>query len=319
METWLTDDALHHIQTSYGLRIWATVPMRSVVGLVTDRGRFMCKRYDADKGVSEERLRAIVDVKTQLEQAGLSRSYLSTCDGEPFCHWRQAPVTVEPWLAGRHADFSNAAERMRAMQAVARLHRAQLRIPFVLRHSTTILQKLAFRLARADEVASRGELLGISREEWEEWRGRAEHVLRSLPHRQITALTNRDRATGVLCHRDLAPHNILMAAGAPARLIDFDLTGADSPIYDLHQLFDHMMYRHPSGQWQNDALDAYCRVHPLGREHLEALAALAEFPSVLLREIGELRGARSGKAKQRGAIRVRFASQLLRQRMRALA
>ena len=319
METWLTGDAVRRIQTAFGLRIWATVPMRSVVGLVTDRGRFMCKRYDGGKGVSEERLRAMIDVKTQLEQAGLCRSYLSTCAGEPFFRFEQAPITVEPWLPGRHADFSSAAERRRAVQATARLHRARLRIPFALRHGATILQKLSFRLARADEVAERGELLGISREEWEEWRSRAEQVLRRLPQRQITALTNRDRAAGVLCHRDLAPHNILLASGTPAQLIDFDLAGTDSPIYDLHQLFDHMMYRNPSGAWRQDALDAYCRIHPLSREHVEALVALEEYPSVLLREIGELRGARTGKAKQRVAVRVRFASKLSWQRMRALA
>ncbi len=319
METWLTGEALQHIQTSYGLRVWGAVPMRSVVRLVTDRGRFICKRYDRDKGVAEDRLRAIVDVKTQLERAGLCRSYVSTLAGEPFCHWRLAPVTVEPWHAGRHADFSHPFERMRAMQAVARLHNAQLRIPFALRHSTTILQKLSFRLARADEVANREQLTGISLSEWEEWRRLAEHVLRQLPHRQITALTDGDRAAGVLCHRDLAPHNILMTEGSPARLIDFDLAGADSPIYDLHQLLDHMMYRNPSGEWREEALDAYSRVRPLGREHLAALAALVDFPSVLLREIGELGVAHSDKAKRRAAVRVKFASQLLRQRTRALA
>ncbi|PWI58513.1 phosphotransferase [Sulfoacidibacillus thermotolerans] len=315
METWMTGTAVQDIERAYGVKIWATIPLRSVVAVVTDRGRFMCKRYGAKQGLSFERIKAIIHVKDQLAQYGLCKTYLRTIDDRGFCELDGDLLTLEPWLSGEHADFSIRADRLSAIQAVARLHHAQITVPKPLVVTQSIVQKFSLRLRRAVDVVHSGGLVGMSEKEWERYRHRAEQILRDLPHQELQWLTEKNRDAGVLCHRDLAPHNILVQPGAPAVLIDFDLAGPDSPLYDLHQIFDHMVYRTGTQSWLDETLASYLQIHPLTLREQHLLRRLLEFPTPLLREVGDLQDARSAHAKKRAALRIRYVNHLMQERL----
>lgn len=320
MEQWATEAATGALATAYGLQIRAVLPLRSVVGLLTDRGKLMGKRYTLQQGVPEERLRAIAQVRTQLAHAGVGPAYLQTVEGEDVWSYENCPVTVEPWLPGRHVDLRTAPERRAAVQAVARLHAARVNVPYELRHPPTLLQKLGHRLERVDELAENGKLVGLTPVQWRVWRKRAQDALRSLPVDELSQLNREERARGVYCHRDLAPHNILLRAGTPARLIDFDLSGVDSILYDLHQLFGHVSYAAPSvHHFEGPLLEAYAQIAPLGDRHLKLLDALAPFPALLLRELSEAQGIRRPRNLQRVTARIRFACHVEERRLRALA
>lgn len=320
MEKWASEAAMKELAHAYGLRIRAVLPLRSVVGIVTDSGKWMCKRYTQMQGMDRERLLAVAEVKEQLAASGVGPAYLRTQTGESVWSYGGDPVTMEPWLPGRHADFSQAGERLAAVQAVARLHAARVCAPYALQHPPTLLQKLAYRLERADEAAQSGALIGLTSDEWRLWRTRAQEVLRSLPIREIAKLTADDRARGVYCHRDLAPHNVLIRPGSPARLIDFDLSGVETPVYDLHQLFGHIAYA-ASGvpDVQTRLLDAYARLAPLTDAHIRVLHALEPFPALLLRELGEARQARGRRGLQRARARILYAREVERRRLQDLA
>jgi len=320
MERWADGQSMQALADAYGLRIRAVLPLRSVVGLLTDSGKWMCKRYTKKQGITVERLQAVAVVRAQLAAEGHGPAYLPTLQGESLWQYAGDPVTVEPWLAGRHADLSVSAERLAAVQAVARLHTARVLPPYALRHPPTLMQKLAWRLERADELFARGHLIGLTKVEWTLWRERAEETLRAISATELTELTAIDRARIIYCHRDLAPHNVLIKAGSPARLIDYDLSGVDTPIYDLHQLLGHIAFSvRGSSDYAAPMLQAYARLAPLSDRHAQVLVALAPFPGLLLRELGETCGARSAAAVRRATLRVRFAREIEERRWLSLA
>ena len=319
METWLTNEAVNELATAYGFQIRAILPMRSVVGLLTDQGKYICKRYHYEKKMSYKHLHGIIQVKESLARYGLVRPYRATTNGESIFAWEGEPVTVEQWVQGRHADFRERGERVNAVQAVARLHRLRIPIPSELLPDSTMLHKLAGRMQKASEVVAGGNLIGLSKKEWNYWLDRATRVLRELSDPRWVKFFLEDKNTGVLCHRDLAPHNILIARGSPASLIDFDLAGMDSPVYDLFQLFDHITYRAlPPRGWEQELMRAYENISPLNRRQKQALALMQSFPSLLLREIADLHGMKNERAKARMATRIRYVRTLEEERSLAV-
>lgn len=317
MEKWMTENIVQDVQKAYDVKIWATLPMRSVVGLASDRGRLIVKRYGQKQELSRERMEAIVDVKEQLANRGLCSPYLRTIEGQGYYRLGSDLLTVEPWIAGKHADFSDRFDRLRAVQAVARLHHVKLAVPYRLHVTQSIAQKFSYRLRKAVDVVNAGGLQGISQKEWDTCRRQAEHILRILPEEELQSLTQKSRDAGVLCHRDLAPHNILVQSGMPAKLIDFDLAGSDTPLYDLHQIFDHMAYRTGTLDWFDETLYAYVAIHPLSLREQALLRLLLRFPTPLLREIGELQAAHSARSKKRATMRVRYVNRLMQERLHA--
>ncbi len=319
METWLTSVAAEELGMAYGFQVRALVPMRSVVGVLSDQGRFICKRYHPDKGMSYRHLLGVVQVKESLSHHGLVKSYRKTIDGEPIFAWEGDPVTMEAWVKGRHADFRDRRERMVAVQAIARLHRLRIKIPKELYPDTTVLHKMAGRLQKASDAVATGNLIGISRKDWNEWRERAVRALQVLSTPKWEDFFLEDKNSGTLCHRDLAPHNILISRGSPASLIDFDLAGMDSPVYDLFQLFDHVAYRAlPPKGWEAEMIREYEKISPLSPRQKQALALIRTFPSLLLREIADLRGVKNERARARLGTRIRYVRTLEEERSLAI-
>lgn len=267
--------------------------------------------------MDRERLRELVEIRDQLAEAGLARAYLRRADAGVLTEVSGAPAVVEPWFPGRHANFQDPVERMLAVRSVAGLHLQKVAVPHLLRSGPTLSQKLAQRLGRASRVAEQGDLPGLTRMEWRYWRERAEAALRAMPHNLTARVTESDRVRGVCCHRDLAPHNILVDKGS-AQLIDFDLAGPDSPVYDLHQLFGHIQYLGvEGGSWRDSLLNAYARIAPLSDAHVRILDAALAFPSILLREIGDLRPGDRRRQGRRSAVRIRFAKAVEERRARS--
>ncbi len=319
METWLTSVAAQELAAAYGFQVRALLPMRSVVGVLTDQGRFICKRYHRAKGMSYRHLLGIVQVKESLAHYGLVKSYRKTVDGEPIFAWEGDPVTLEAWVKGRHADFHDRRERMAAVQAIARLHRLRIPIPRELLPDTTVLHKMAGRLQKASEVVAAGNLIGMSRKEWNHWKGRAISALQLLSTPKWEDFFLEDKNRGAFCHRDLAPHNILIARGSPASLIDFDLAGMDSPVYDLFQLFDHVAYRAlPPKGWEAEMVQEYEKISPLSPHQKQALSLIRLYPSLLLREIADLHGVRNERAKARLGTRIRYVRMVEEERSLAI-
>lgn len=306
MDHFMTLDTLAAVEQAYGITVRAVLPMRTVVGLMTNKGRFVCKRYGTED-VEPNRLLALIAVKAQLSDAGICCPYLVTVHGEPCLLHHGYRYVLEPWVRGRHADLSHRAERLAAVRAVACLHVTKVAAASALQHPPTLLQKLSYRLQRAEDVVRQGHLVGLSEREWTYWRERAVRALHELPAHDIAVLTHQDRGRGVFCHRDLAPHNILIRSGEPAQLIDFDLAGIDSPLYDLHQLLDHCEYATPrEPDWAMEMLTVYGMIAPLSEEHRRVLMALRSFPTLLLREIADARYSRSDRVRKRRAVRVRY-------------
>ncbi|MCY0870143.1 MAG: phosphotransferase [Firmicutes bacterium] len=318
MNSWFDASVRETVERVWGLTVVAELPLRSVVGLLTDRGRLIVKLHTGQPARVEQRLAALAAVRLQLERMGVCTAPLLTLHGAASHPGGGGRLAVEPWLRGQHADFRAASDQCAAARAIARLHCARPSIPFALDQAPTLLQKLASRLSSADQVVANGRLRGIGVDRWRRFRRLAESALRAAMESPGAAAIRANRLHNPFCHRDLAPHNILVRAGEPAQLIDFDLAGQDDACADVYQLLTHIRYWVPTDRAVSSrVLDAYESVRPLEEGSIDLLERLCPYPAILLREVAELRFARDAVARQRAARRVAYAATVEEERMRA--
>jgi Ser/Thr protein kinase RdoA (MazF antagonist) len=318
LNAWFDASVRETVERVWGLSVLAELPLRSVVGLVTDRGRLIVKLHTGHRARAAQRLAALAAVRMQLARMGVCTAPLLSRDGAASHPVGGGSIVVEPWLRGQHADFRAQHDQCSAARAIAQLHCARPSIPFPLDQAPTLLQKLASRLASADQVVAGGRLTGISIADWRHFRSLAESSLRAALQSPGLQMVRSDRLHGPFCHRDLAPHNILVRVGEPAQLIDFDLAARDCAGADLYQLLTHIHYCVPADPGvTRRVLAAYESVRPLEAGNVDLLEQLCPYPAILLREVADLRFADDAVSRQRAARRVAYAAAVEEKRMRA--
>jgi Ser/Thr protein kinase RdoA (MazF antagonist) len=278
----LSDDLLARLERSFGLRLQDAVRLRTVIGVRTNGGAMILKRYKGEG--MKRRIDAIGEAVDALVDAGLEvapylktrqDSYAATDGGDLW--------TIQPWLPGRHLALTSAEEREAAARALARMHAVpvgrQIDKAFFLR-VPPLWEKYRYRLDRAQEATLRATSL---HDLWRPYAERARHTVRELQEITMRAW-DRDRRHGCFCHRDPAPHNFLWQ-GEGAAIIDFDLAGMDVRAHDLYQLINHAVYLNG---WEPGLIDgmihAYDRELPLGTDNWQVLKALMRYPALVIRE-----------------------------------
>ncbi|HEU4963360.1 MAG TPA: phosphotransferase [Bacilli bacterium] len=279
----LNERLIGKLQDEFGLNFRGFVRLRTVVGVRTDGGAMILKRY-VGEGM-KRRLEALGDALDVVLQAGVEIApYLRTRTDDVFVTHRDELWTLQPWLPGRHVSMRTREERRAAAGVLADLHNVPagrlIEAPFFLR-VPPLWEKYRHRLERAQNATLKAFHL---RELWRPFADQAALSLHELQRTTATRALERDARYGSLCHRDPAPHNFLWQ-GERAALIDFDLAGLDARAHDLYQLMNHALYLNG---WErrlfSDMIEAYERVRPLGHENRKTLEALMLFPSLVVRE-----------------------------------
>lgn len=279
----LQDQLVRKLQDEFGLSFRGFVRLRTVIGVRTDGGAMILKRYRGEG--MKRRLQALGDALDAVFQEGVEIApYLKTRRDETAVSHRGELWTIQPWLPGRHASMRSRQERLAAAEALARLHRIpagrRIETPFFLR-VPALWEKYRHRLDRAQNATLKAAEM---RDSWRPYAERAGWAVRALQNQDASRALSRDSRHGTLCHRDPAPHNFLWQ-GDRAAIIDFDLAGLDVRVHDLYQLMNHALYLngYEAGLFA-DMIEAYDRELPLCRDNRKTLQALMQYPSLVTRE-----------------------------------
>jgi len=306
----LTDGLIRLLEREFGLKFYHSVKLRTVIGVRTSGGAMILKRYEGE--VMKRRLMALTDCLDEVLQAGVEVApYLKTRQNQPFVVHRGVLWTMQPWLVGRHVSIRNRQERLRAAQALARLHwvptTGQSRNSVLLR-VPPLWEKYSHRLDLAQDATLKAMSL---RDWWRPYEERARQAIRDLQKSSYFRALERDSKHGSLCHRDPAPHNF-MWQGSDAAIIDFDLAGYDVRVHDLYQLLNHALY---INGWEprllDEMIEAYDEIMPICSENQQVLTALMNYPSLVVREWYDF-----GKSNDRKNLLVRMQWAMLQEERR---
>ncbi|WP_067619632.1 phosphotransferase [Alicyclobacillus acidiphilus] len=292
------------IGQSYDIRVRAIVRKRSVIGIIADQGRYIWKpSLPAD---SEARLLALRNMKRVYETTDVRCALpLPARGGTMLVKLPNGDRGyLQPWIAGRHVQVDHAVERLAAMRSLAVVHVAaqhcghpgwtQLR-------RGTLLQKLRAKeraVLRVWPLAEEAQpLLRPWRSHLVRWMQEVlDDYQSSLPKSEAAWL-----ARSSFCHRDLAPHNLLVDERGRIGWIDFDHAGYDDILSDPIQFMSHAMFlANLSEDAYCDMLDTYVACANLSADQRVLLFRLAEWPDILVRTILEwVRGGcqKAGEAK----------------------
>jgi CotS family spore coat protein len=279
----LTDELRTRLENAFGVRFLRSVRLRTVLGVQTNGGAMVVKRYE--HGSFTRRLEVLADLLDAILGEGVEIApYLKTRQGLPYLLEKNHLYTIQPWLPGRHLSLSNREERLLAARTLAGLHK----VPVARRSPRSFLmrvpplwEKYRHRLERAQDATFKEQRL---REEWRPYAERARQAVIELQRGPYLRALERDWEFGSLCHRDPAPHNLIVSDGQ-AGLIDFDLAGFDARVHDLYQLMNHALYLNG---WEpglfEEMIEAYDRVLPLCADNRKVLDSLMMYPSLVVRE-----------------------------------
>lgn len=234
----------------------------------------------------EQRIAALYQVTSAVRRFGLRVAVpLPTLAGAFVCalrdpHWGY----LQSALTGRHADFTDRRDRLVGVAAAAHLHTLASALPAAQQIAPVgppLMEKL--RVKRAAFV----DLLPAAASRCD--------GLRTLPPAlqlglaEVASLPAHETTVRRFCHRDLAPHNMLVDDGTPGiGLIDFDLAGFDHPFADLIQVANHALVIAPGepGLFA-DVISVYRAVAGLSPPEERLLWRLFMFPDVLIRTVLE--------------------------------
>ncbi|MCL6516499.1 phosphotransferase [Alicyclobacillus sp.] len=279
------------LRHAYGLRAAAVIRLKTVTGIVDEDGRRWVWKPLRD-GCAEERLAAVAEAAELLTAAGLPFAgpvpgrggrYLTTPgDGPPGC--------LQPWLPGRHADYTVRQERLAAVATLAAMHRiahgTQLSARAAL-YRGNLYEKLWLKRRLLDALWPRAASSVPALRELREPALRAADLALHSVH-PGGAGEDAPWARLTFCHRDVAPHNLLWQGAGPLAVIDFDLCGMDDPLIDVMQLSNHALFLGvPAAGHFTELTEVYLRGFPLSRAGERALWRVLAFPDLLARAVTE--------------------------------
>ncbi|MDP9727254.1 phosphotransferase [Alicyclobacillus tolerans] len=286
----LAEGAIREIASYYGLNVIASIERRTVTGLITADGQNYVWKFAEEKD-SEKRLAALSKVSQLLQEKGIRFAVALPNQNHVYLtrlHTIPSLGYLQPWLPGRHLNLGLPNERMAAIHALAQLHQipVQRMDASVLSHHTPLQQRI-FLKARA--------LSGVWKDACERCPplepfsvGVLKQVAQVLEepapfYRQLVEFRQLS-----FCHRDLAPHNLLVGPAQEVQLIDFDQSGLDDPLYDVAQIANHSLFlgNLQAGDWRK-MMDAYVEAAHLSPLRERLLWRILAWPDILARSLVE--------------------------------
>ncbi|NLK07382.1 MAG: CotS family spore coat protein [Firmicutes bacterium] len=280
-------EMLAAVEENYNLEIMGFMQDGSVYLLATSMGQKALKR----SSLSAFELAYITDALAYLAQTGFQSVVdpLMTKDGTRFFTWRDSQYFLSDWVLGRHCDYLYEQDAETVARDLARLHVTSRNLNFNRvpdtrwlmgmwpeRFARRLDQLKAFRrTARNRTVPQAFDQLFLK--DYETYYKQGADALEQLADSDYGGVCQEDSAK-VLCHMDLAYHNILIN-GQGVKFLDFDYSLVDLGLHDLADLLLRNLML-VDWRWERAQLiiDAYSSVNPLKGNVLPILGAFLQFP-----------------------------------------
>lgn len=268
----------------FNLKVIDVVPVRSIFMLSTNRGKKILKKID----YSVEELRFVYNgikyIKNNFDRV---MDFVQTKDGEIYTIWRGNIYCILDMVDGRECEFSNPIDVQIAARGIGELHTASEGFKGALQDRNTLgraienferkLEEMKFfkRLANFHEIKS--EFDSIFLKNVDNYIRNIEKSIDILKETNYLKLCSEEDKV-VLCHHDLAHHNILINEDK-AYFIDFDYSIIDLKVHDLCNFINKAIKNSAFDiNTANMIIENYCISNSLDNRELEVLYSLLTFP-----------------------------------------
>jgi CotS family spore coat protein len=268
----------------FNLKVNDVVPIRHVYILSTDKGEKILKRVEYSKEELKFISSAIKYIKNKFSRV---LDFVETIDGEIFTLWNNDMYCVMDLVPGRECDFNNPIDISLASKGLGEFHRASEGFRDIKSNKylagKTIdifkrrLQETEFFRNIANMHEYKSEFDKIFLENVNYHMTEMKKSIDLLEKSYFYKLCSEEDKI-VLCHHDLAYHNILIN-NEEAYFIDFDYAIIDLKVHDLCNFISKVI--------KNFAFDTekaasivydYCTTNSLDKRELYVLYGMLYFP-----------------------------------------
>lgn len=282
------------IYKEYDFNVEDVVPIRKVFILITDKGHKILKKIDYD--VDElEFINAGIEY---VRKNGFTRifKFQRTKDAKIYVNFNKNIYCVMDLIEGRESEYSNPIDVTIASQGLGELHRACEGFKYKNRERDfcgNILESFKRKLGEMDlfkNIASlnqeKDEFDKIFLSNIEDYKKEMIESIKILEKSYFYKLCSSEDKK-VLCHHDLAHHNILIKDNK-AYFVDFDYSIIDLKVHDLCNFITKVEKKSAYDiEKAKIIIENYCMFNNLDKKELEVLYGMLNFPQDLYTIIKE--------------------------------
>lgn len=272
---------------NYDFHVVDVIPLRKVYILVTDKGNKILKKINYESEDLEFIQKSIDYVKLN----GFKRiiNFYLNSNGDIITPWKSSTYIVMDLIEGRECEYNNPLDIKVAVSGLAELHKASRNIDI----DVTSKKYMGFkiigiyeeRLKDLDEIKktfesyeNKNEFHNIFLDYVDYHLGMMKKSIEILKGSSYAELC-KEKENFVLCHHDLAYHNIIVSDDI-GYFIDFDYSIIDLRVHDLCNLINKVT-KHSCYDFNilKLIIDEYnCNSEPLSKKEYEILYGMMCFP-----------------------------------------
>lgn len=274
----------------FDLKVEDLIPLRSVYILITDKGKKILKKIE-----NTEDMKFITTALDYIKD-GYSDilTFVKAGDGNYYVRWKDGIYCVMELIEGRECCCSNPLDVVIASKALAQYHKSSLGILKYLEGSNleilkSNLGKFPNKFNEAKEnlldikqrVGKYGYKNTFDNLLLESIDEQIENVNESIKRIEKSNYENlcRDESKTVLCHNDLAHHNIILSEDR-AYFIDFEYSLVDIRVHDICNFLMKSIKNYGYDFDKSiEIINAYDSVWRIEKDELEVLYAIMIFPN----------------------------------------
>lgn len=268
----------------FNLAVYDVIPLRSVYMVSTDKGQKILKRVE----YTEEELKFIYNLSKYIKNK-FSRvmDFVKNKNGEIYVIWNGNMYCIMDMVDGTECDFSSPVDLKVAAQGLGELHLASegFKTNLSNRYNTGKLidrfkrriQEMNFFNSIASAHENKSEFDEIFIKNVEYYVNEIEKSVSMLEKSYYYKLCSEEDKI-VVCHHDLAHHNILINDGN-AYFIDFDYAIIDLKVHDLCNFINKVIKNFAFDiEKAEEIIKNYCMKNVLNDREMEVLNAMLTFP-----------------------------------------
>ncbi|PRR70788.1 CotS family spore coat protein [Clostridium thermopalmarium] len=270
---------------NYNFIVEDVIPVRKVFILITNKGNKILKRLNY--GIED--LEFIQQGVDYIKKRFFDRvfNYELTKEGKAYVVWKKHIYTVMDLIEARESEYTNPIDVNIASRGLGELHKASegFRYKNKARYACGNTINSFKRKLEEMELFKNIAILGEDKTEFDNiflenidyYKKQIEESIKILEKSNFYKLCSEEDKV-VLCHHDLAHHNILIK-DEKAYFVDFDYSIIDLKIHDLCNFINKVeKFSAYDIENANRIIENYCESNDIDKRELEVLYGMLVFP-----------------------------------------
>lgn len=268
----------------FNLKVLDVIPVRKIYIIITDKGNKVLKRIDYSIEELKNIYEGIKYIKNSFDRV---IDFMETKEGEIYCKWQEDIYCVMDLVQGRECEYSNPVDIVIASKGIAELHKASEGYrPLIAEKNVcgnTIesferrLEEMAFFKSIALLCKIKTKFDEIFLKNYDYYENKIKESISILKKSQFYKICSQEDKV-VLCHHDLANHNILIN-NEKAYFVDFDYSIVDLRVHDLCNFISKAIkeYAYDIDRAKTIIME-YGKINSVEKDELTILYGMLTFP-----------------------------------------